>query len=348
MEEDNSRNVLINGRTHLIPEADLLQEFKPVPRKISRVMYSESRSHARAFGPGGEGFEVPHVKRVDISEDTITAMMRYINNDEHIQQLACGAKTLTLSTGQTLKVPSVSRKILRSHLWSRYVKDHTDSDGKYFGDFKKKKFMETLEAATDGDQKTYAALDQVKVRCGTENFESGVQLLSEICCLDVSFAGLKEYHLKKLTRYREHCKSGLPSHLKLRSRNASHCIHHLLGGQGPHSVTCDHEHTDHCEDCDYGRVFIKTLRNMVSTLKDKNRLSGEALEDMQWRISDFESKHDKYVGHIIRGYHEINKKNELFRNLAVGDVIEVADWKMKFMMHLYRYICTHLGVTPQR
>ena len=78
---------------------------------------------------------------------------------------------------------------------------------------------------------------------------------------------------------------------------------------------------------------------MISTLKDKGSLTGEALEDMQWRISDFERKHDKYVGHIIRGYHEINKKNEAFHNLPVGEVIEVSDWKMKFMMHLYRYVC---------
>ena len=101
LEEDNSRTVLINGSLHLIPEDVFVQEFQALPRKISRVMYSESRSHARAFGPGGEGFEIPQVKRADISEATITAMMSYINNDGHVQQLACGAKTLTLSLKQS-------------------------------------------------------------------------------------------------------------------------------------------------------------------------------------------------------------------------------------------------------
>ena len=161
--------------------------------------------------------------------------------------------------------------------------------------------------------------------------------MSEICFMDPIFSGVFESHREKLTRYREHCKSGLPSHLQKCSRNASHCVQHLLGGQGNHSVQCDHEHNEHCEDCDYGRIFIKTLRNIVSTLQLKGRLEGETLEDIQWRITDFERKHDRYVGHIIRGYHEINKKNEVFRNLPVGEVIEVSDWKMKFIMHLYRF-----------
>ena len=87
---------------------------------------------------------------------------------------------------------------------------------------------------------------------------------------------------------------------------------------------------------------------MVSTLKHSGRLVGEALEDIEWRISDFERKHDRYIGHIIRGYHEINNKNEVFRNLPVGEVIEVSDWKMKFMMHLYRFDTDdrHLIVVP--
>ena len=175
-----------------------------------------------------------------------------------------------------------------------------------------------------------------QVRCGTENFESGLQLLLDVCSLDSSFVGIYESHRRRLTRYREHCKSGLPTHLQTSSHCGSHCLQHLLGGQGRHSVECQHEHTEHCKDCDYGRLFIKSLRNMVSTLQTLGRLVGDALEDLQWRISDWENKHDKYVGHIIRGYHEINKKNEVFKNLRVGDVIEVSDWKMKFIMHLFR------------
>ena len=140
------------------------------PRHITRQMYFAAKSHARAFTPGGTGFELPHVKRVNFTIETIIAIVEYVNNDIHVQQMACGAKTVMLSTGETLQIPSVGRKMLREHMWSRYVQDHTDSEGHYIGNFKKKTFMETLETSTDGDQQTYAALDQVKVCIHTHSY----------------------------------------------------------------------------------------------------------------------------------------------------------------------------------
>jgi hypothetical protein len=46
--------------------------------------------------------------------------------------------------------------------------------------------------------------------------------------------------------------------------------------------------------------------------------------------------YNQYVGHLIRGFHEIKSKNDVYENLPVGEVIEVSDWKMKFIMLLFR------------
>ena len=51
---------------------------------------------------------------------------------------------------------------------------------------------------------------------------------------------------------------------------------------------------------------------MVSKLERNGDLVGETLEDMNWRIDDFEKKHAVYISHIIRGYHEINEKNKVY------------------------------------
>ena len=75
---------------------------------------------------------------------------------------------------------------------------------------------------------------------------------------------------------------------------------------------------------------------MLTKLQREELLSVQEQEDLDWRIDDFEKKHDKYVAHIVRGYHEINEKNRVLRDLPVGEVVEVSDWKMKFMMHLFR------------
>ena len=62
--------------------------------------------------------------------------------------------------------------------------------------------MKIASNATDQDEKCYTALeyslDQIKVRCGSENFTAGFVLVQNICVLDtVTFAGY-ELTLKKL------------------------------------------------------------------------------------------------------------------------------------------------------
>jgi hypothetical protein len=67
---------------------------------------------------------------------------------------------------------------------------------------------------------------------------------------------------------------------------------------------------------------------MLSKLERDGELVGETLEDVNWRIDDFERKHDVYIGHIIRGYHEINEKNKV----SVGTSL----W-----YHEEECVCTH-------
>ena len=50
----------------------------------------------------------------------------------------------------------------------------------------------------------------------------------------------------------------------------------------------------------------------------------------------YKRNYNQYIGHIIRGFHEIKNKNDVYTNLPVGEVIEVSDWKMKFIMLLFR------------
>ena len=182
-----------------------------------------------------------------------------------------------------------------------------------------------------------------QVRCGTENFANGRTLLKSLASMDpIVFAGYEQYLLPLLERYQEHCKTGLPKHISKTSTVAAHCARHLFGGQRHFSEECGPEcegHAQRCKECDAGRVFIYVLKTMVTKLKSNGALSGNHLEDVEWQIDQFKCKHDKYVAHLIRGIWEINNKKNIFRNLPVGHVIEVQDWKMKFIMLLFREVC---------
>ena len=52
------------------------------------------------------------------------------------------------------------------------------------------------------------------------------------------------------------------------------------------------------------------------------------------------------MAHIVRGYHEINQNNSVLRELLpVGEVVEVSDWNMKFMIHLSRCKLSEEGLS---
>ena len=83
---------------------------------------------------------------------------------------------------------------------------------------------------------------------------------------------------------------------------------------------------------------------MTTKLESQGKLEGKHCEDVHWQIDQIQTKHDKYVAHLVRGTWEINNKNNIFRNLPVGHVIEVQDWKMKFIMLLFREVRSFVAV----
>lgn len=179
--------------------------------------------------------------------------------------MACGTHDLVLSDGTKLTVPQVARQGLRDHLWSGFVNKHTDAAGNFTGGISRSDFFDVSESATKGQQKTFAALDQIKVRCGRENFAKGREIVKALVALNPTvFVGYEDFLLKLIQRFEDHCKTGLPKHLKSISTVANHCVHHMFGGQQVHSCqpcgnACD-GHKDHCKDCDRGQVFLHVIR----------------------------------------------------------------------------------------
>lgn len=130
---------------------------------------------------------------------------------------------------------------------------------------------------------------QIKVRCGSENFEAGIALAEDLCTVaggrltgyDIAIKDLIHHHAA-------HCKSGLVDHIKTTSKCSSHCLTHLLGGQG---VTFSNEcpescsgHPERCKQCETGQVILKMLENMITKLSHDDIIEGDVLEDMQWRL----------------------------------------------------------------
>ena len=83
-------------------------------RSVSRKFYGAARSHAGAFGPGGNPYHIPIVQEATIKAATIKRIFDYLMDDKHVQKLASGSKDLVLTTGEKFAIPAVARKFLRT------------------------------------------------------------------------------------------------------------------------------------------------------------------------------------------------------------------------------------------
>ena len=261
-------------------------------RELTRHMFREARAHAGAFTPGGRPIFLPHVKSVKISAETITRVYKFIMQGDRVQKLACGSHDLVLSTGEKFTIPPVARKFLRTHLWASFAREHTDDQGNYNGGVSRVDFLEIGRTVTSEQEKCYSALDQIKIRCGRENFESGLELVQCICALSPRhFTGYDKTWKSLMTQHKVHCKTGLPNHMSTSSKCASHCLTHLFGGQGPKfsnvCVDCD-DHPERCKDCETGTVLILMIQGMIDKLRELGTFAADTIEDLQWRL-------DKYV-----------------------------------------------------
>ena len=258
-------------------------------RHLTRHMFRDARAHAGAFTPGGHPICLQHVQSVTISAAKIADVFTFLMQSDHAQKLASGSNDLVLSTGETFHIPPVARKFLRTHLWVNFARKHTDENGNYNGGISRSDFLEIAKTATSEQEKCYSALDQIKVRCGSENFEAGIRLTQDICALSpTTFTGYEENLKTLMKQHINHCKTVLPTHLSTTSKCANHCLTHLFGGQGAkfcnECVDCG-GHPERCKDCDAGKVIISMMQGMIDKLLELGTFTADTIEDLQWRLN---------------------------------------------------------------
>ena len=154
-------------------------------------MYFASKTHAAQYGPGQPAPYIPHTRKVVIDVNKLDEVFKYLMSENNVQRLACGNAPLVLSTGEVLHVPEVARYALREHMWSDFQKNNCDANGVYIGGISRNDFLDVTNCATSMQQKTYTALDQIKVLslCMT----CAIILLLCMVCIIVACAWSKTY-----------------------------------------------------------------------------------------------------------------------------------------------------------
>ena len=312
----------------------------PLSPPLTQWAFRNARCHLAVWGAGRAAVDIP-ITRIRISLEVIEQALAFIYDPQNLQQVAFGEKTMRIdATGEEFKIPKALRTKLQEQLWLEYRSANTLSDGRYAG-LERSAFLKLCKDATGGRQKALGALDNISVRCGTENWSKVEIIINELAILLAMSPDAKENLLAIFKSVKDHIKYDLQSHLRNQSQCSRHCYYHMLSDPDDRSQQSSCEaagpmgcgtHDAHCSACDSAEVFFASLRALQAQAKASKKLSADDSVDMEWRINQCIQLYGQYLRHEIRGHYEKGVRPDLVSKLEKHQVILVWDWKMKFLM----------------
>ena len=203
----------------------------PFVKKINKHNLGAAISHANVHGVG-QTKRPERITRCRYNVGKVKEALQHIHSPTFLQQVAFGEKSIKFSDGTVMKVPALQRKQLREHMWKSYS-DLVGDTG-----ISRSEHSEAVNISTATQQKSLAALDNISVRYGTENFKSMCSIINALAEKATGLGQLAAQLRAKIQRLEAHLKSSLQDHLQPTSTCAAHCITCLLGGQNEFSGEC--------------------------------------------------------------------------------------------------------------
>ena len=132
---------------------------------------------------------------------------------------------------------------------------------------KRTKFLEIVLAITNSQSSSFAALDNINVRFGTENFQNIRRLIFDVS--ETFKRGISKEAVETLSDLCNNAETFLKhtftSHLQPESECATHCIRFALSDKTAKSAMkpYGHSHKKFCKDCELPYKLFHQLRSVV-------------------------------------------------------------------------------------
>ena len=324
-----------------------LREFNSTHRlNISPQRWGRAIYHAALFGVSTPAM-IEEKHRVTINKQHFATATAFLLDEGNIYELAYGVKTLKLSNGVTLQVPTKARGAFIADMYREYQRVNTDEAGKFDG-LSRSAFYEYTKLASDKDPKAIAALDPTAIRHGREAFD---QLTNELEILVGISALAKEKHqciLNDIKYTQQHIKN-IRRHLRNEKPDMSkpgafatklpHCVQCAIGDHNDPSCPdpCAHgTHSDHCRPCASLDLLRTNFEVLISDARRGDQSNEVEIKNCEIILSRIFQRLEYWEAHEFRAAHEYETSNKLLSQLDSNGVLMTLDWKMKFLAYVFR------------
>ena len=315
---------------------------KALGLNISRYLFTEARIYGRAYGPGADTPNIK-IKTLAFTETELQNVVQFVLSSENSTGIAWGEKFFTTTEGQQYTLPNFQRKFDPEELWKKFEKQQEQESQRR--KMKRNKFLEIVHAITNSQSTSFAALDNINVRFGTENFANIQKLIEDVAQRFSNGVSqeMKDQLVKLCNDSETFLKHTLPAHLQAESKCAAHCTRFGLADNSCKSSMkpCAHTHDKFCSDCDLPYRLFEELASVIEDGSEQEPLEASknaeaAAKQFQERLKGLQSRTNYYIAHVIRATHEEKVKLTLLESLKEGECIIIMDWKMKFLPQKHR------------
>ncbi|XP_070569139.1 uncharacterized protein [Ptychodera flava] len=306
---------------------ELLQSIK----NVTVWDVDRARSHARQQGPGHLVANIPAYRPGRMPMEKVEHFMHFILQPQYTQDVAYGTRNLKLSTGESVPMPDVIRKVVIGRLISLYMR--------YCEEINYECLSETSlwrigRACIASQLKSLQGLDTLTAD-GLAAFDKLDQIIDQIETFGQESAWCRRIR-ERIANGRNYLKLDYRRHLQQSSQCADHCIAYALSDPKAPKLTaqCTHDHDMMCLPCESIKTLCSDIRETLTDVNIPVHILDEVLFDLNIVSSDIE----KWRAHIVRSLQQERAKHNIL-TLARGKdwiVVVFMDWAMKFVPQKFK------------
>jgi hypothetical protein len=140
-------------------------------------MFTEARYLAKYIGPGASP-PTMHYRTLSFSKTDLLDVINFVLSERNCSGLSWGCKTHVTAEGDNLVIPRYQRQFSPEIMWKKYK--HYKSSNQEALCIKRNSFLSITKIITGGQSTSFAALDNIYVRFGYENFKKIENFIKEI------------------------------------------------------------------------------------------------------------------------------------------------------------------------
>ena len=281
---------------------------------VSRYLVDASRKHAKESGIGML-LETKPIFRDRLDKNLIDGFLEFVTQDEYLQDVAYGDRTIKITKDISIVMPNVIRKASHTKIIDDYKLFYGEKS------LSRSVCYKILDECSASFSKCLQGLDNMMAD-GMYAFENLEKTLNSLCNFLYDETEKIDSLISILKSNQNFLKFNYLKHLKYSSSCSDHCVNFALSNVN----NCDHIHTRECSDCNALDYSLIEIQSEIEKILPDNQNKKDTIFNTKKEVE----KIKEWKNHLVRSWAQDQIKYKTLNELDVNSIYIHADWAMKF------------------